>query len=266
MPLAALPALGAATLALAASAAPLSPVAAAGTAAGRQPRARAHGHGRDRPCRARSAAITARPGRRVPASSGTTPCRAAKRIGGPRGAVVRQAVTSTQRLAATGRPAGGPSRGRDRRGPRERRGRAVGSPAAGARRPRALRRRQHRLQLPAALRDAGPSARDDRQAQRARDDLHRRGRKRGWRCRRAALLAAADRLIEVSVPAGPTLRFEYLFGFGGGRPGWVSAMTQATGRPGARAHRGDQRRAPLRRRRPAPPTGRSPDPCRAAPP
>jgi hypothetical protein len=55
------------------------------------------------------------------------------------------------------------------------------------------------------------------------------GRRRGWRCRRAALLAAADRLIEVSVPAGTTLRFEYLFGFGGGRPGWVSAMTQATG-------------------------------------
>jgi predicted secreted protein len=55
------------------------------------------------------------------------------------------------------------------------------------------------------------------------------GRKRGWRCRRAALTAAADRLVELSVPAGPTLRFEYLFGFGGGRPGWVSAMTQATG-------------------------------------
>jgi hypothetical protein len=55
------------------------------------------------------------------------------------------------------------------------------------------------------------------------------GRKRGWRCRRAALTAAADRLVELSVPAGSTLRFEYLFGFGGGRPGWVSAMTQATG-------------------------------------
>jgi hypothetical protein len=55
------------------------------------------------------------------------------------------------------------------------------------------------------------------------------GRKRGWRCRRAALIAAADRLVELSVPAGPTLRFEYLFGFGGGRPGWLSAMTQATG-------------------------------------
>jgi D-glucuronyl C5-epimerase-like protein len=55
------------------------------------------------------------------------------------------------------------------------------------------------------------------------------GRKRGWRCRRATLTKAADRLVEVSVPAGPTLRFEYLFGFGGGRPGWVSAMTQATG-------------------------------------
>jgi predicted secreted protein len=55
------------------------------------------------------------------------------------------------------------------------------------------------------------------------------GRKRGWRCRRAALIAAADRLVDVSVPAGPTLRFEYLFAFGGGRPGWVSAMTQGTG-------------------------------------
>jgi hypothetical protein len=55
------------------------------------------------------------------------------------------------------------------------------------------------------------------------------GRERGWRCRRAALIAAADRLVELSVPAGPTLRFEYLFGFGGGRPGWVSAMTQSTG-------------------------------------
>ncbi|MEA2289544.1 MAG: hypothetical protein QOD55_1541 [Solirubrobacteraceae bacterium] len=54
-------------------------------------------------------------------------------------------------------------------------------------------------------------------------------RRRGWRCRRATLRAAADRLIELSVPAGRTLRFEYLFPFGGGRPGWISAMTQGTG-------------------------------------
>jgi D-glucuronyl C5-epimerase C-terminus len=55
------------------------------------------------------------------------------------------------------------------------------------------------------------------------------GRKRGWRCRRRTLAAAADRLVELAVPAGPTLRFEYLFGFGGGAPGWISAMTQGTG-------------------------------------
>src|SRR4051812_3836458 len=56
-----------------------------------------------------------------------------------------------------------------------------------------------------------------------------RAKKRGWRCRRNGLRKAADRLVELSVPAGKTLRFEYLFAFGGGRPGWVSAMTQATG-------------------------------------
>src|SRR4051794_10944255 len=55
------------------------------------------------------------------------------------------------------------------------------------------------------------------------------GRKRGWHCRRDDVATAADRLIELAVPAGPTLRFEYLFGFGGGAPGWVSAMTQGTG-------------------------------------
>jgi hypothetical protein len=54
-------------------------------------------------------------------------------------------------------------------------------------------------------------------------------RKKGWRCRRATLRAAADRLLELSVPAGRSLRFEYLFPFGAGRPGWISAMTQATG-------------------------------------
>jgi hypothetical protein len=57
----------------------------------------------------------------------------------------------------------------------------------------------------------------------------RAARRRGWRCRRATLRAAADRLLELSVPAGRSLRFEYLFPFGGGRPGWISAMTQATG-------------------------------------
>ena len=35
--------------------------------------------------------------------------------------------------------------------------------------------------------------------------------------------------MALAVPAGRTLRFEYLFAFGGGRAGWVSAMTQATG-------------------------------------
>jgi hypothetical protein len=55
------------------------------------------------------------------------------------------------------------------------------------------------------------------------------GRKRGWHCRRDDLAAAADRLVELAVPAGRTLRFEYLFGFGGGAAGWVSAMTQGTG-------------------------------------
>ena len=43
-------------------------------------------------------------------------------------------------------------------------------------------------------------------------------RVRGWRCRRAALITAADRLVALSVPAGPTLRFEYLFAFGGAGP------------------------------------------------
>ena len=102
MPLAALPALSAATLALAASAAPLSPAPPQPHgAAGRQPRARPHGHRRDRPRRA------ARGDLRAAGPSGIgvewhDAVRAAKRIGGPRGAVVRQSVTSTQRLAATG--------------------------------------------------------------------------------------------------------------------------------------------------------------------
>ncbi|MEA2318796.1 MAG: hypothetical protein QOD44_2985 [Solirubrobacteraceae bacterium] len=54
-------------------------------------------------------------------------------------------------------------------------------------------------------------------------------RRRGWHCRRAGIRAAADRLIALSVRDGGSLRFEYLFPFGGGRPGWISAMTQGTG-------------------------------------
>jgi hypothetical protein len=54
-------------------------------------------------------------------------------------------------------------------------------------------------------------------------------RKRGWHCRRAGLRSAADRLIALSVRDGRSLRFEYLFPFAGGRPGWISAMTQGTG-------------------------------------
>ena len=59
-----------------------------------------------------------------------------------------------------------------------------------------------------------------------------RARKRGWHCRRGALAKAADRLIDLGVTAGPTLRFEYLFAFGGGRPGWAGRGAPSWTSPG----------------------------------
>jgi len=227
MPLAALPALSAATLALAASAAPLSP---APPQAPQPVVSRAPAH-------TVTAAID-RAERLGGISAGRAATyrgewhdavRAAKRVGGPRGAVVRQSVTSTQRLAATGTLRAGRLAAAIA---------GVHASAEVARSDRALPAPGGRVRLPGdsivysyrppygmQVHPLGTIGKLNALATTCTDA----GRKRGWRCRRAALLAAADRLIEVSVPAGTTLRFEYLFGFGGGRPGWVSAMTQATG-------------------------------------
>jgi predicted secreted protein len=227
MPLGALPAISAATLALAATAAPLS---AAPPAAPKPVVSRA-------PAKTVSAAIDrAEALGAVSARRAATyrrqwhdAWRAAKVVGGPRGAVVRQSVTSTQRLARTGALRTG------RLAP------AMASVHASA----LLARSKRPVPAPGGrVRFAGDSAVYSYRPPYGMQ-LHplgtigklnalattctEVGRKHGWRCRRGALTAAADRLVELSVAAGPTLRFEYLFAFGGGRPGWVSAMTQATG-------------------------------------
>ena len=155
--------------------------------------------------------------------------RAAKRIGGPRGAVVRQSVTSTQRLAATGALRAGrlaaAIAGAHASAEVARSDRPLPAPGGRVRLPGDSIVYSYRPPYGMQVHPLGTIGKLNALATTCTDA----GRRRGWRCRRAALLAAADRLVEVSVPAGPTLRFEYLFGFGGGRPGWVSAMTQATG-------------------------------------
>src|SRR5262245_45874295 len=100
MPIGALPALSAATLALAASAAPLSPA---------PPKAPQPGVSRAPAYPVTAAIDGAEALGAIPAARAAEyrlewhdAVRAAKRIGGPRGVVVRQSVTSTQRLAATG--------------------------------------------------------------------------------------------------------------------------------------------------------------------
>jgi hypothetical protein len=227
MSLGALTGLGAATLALAASAPPLSP---APPPAPEPVVSRA-------PARTVSAAID-----RAEALGAITTGRAAQyrlqwhaayrdshRLAGARRDLVVQSVSSTQRLAASGAL----------RAPRlasalaavhasDRYARSGGAlPAAGGRIriPGDSTVYSYRPPYGLHVHPLGTIGKLNALATTCTDE----GRKRGWRCRRAALTAAADRLVELSVPAGPTLRFEYLFGFGGGRPGWVSAMTQATG-------------------------------------
>ena len=227
MPLAALPALSAATLALAASAPPLSP---APPQAPQPVVSRAPAH-------TVTAAID-RAQRLGGISAGRAAeyriewhdaVRAAKRIGGPRGAVVRQSVTSTQRLAATGALRTGrlaaAIAGAHASAEVARSDRPLPAPGGRVRLPGDSIVYSYRPPYGMQVHPLGTIGKLNALATTCTDA----GRRRGWRCRRAALLAAADRLVEVSVPAGPTLRFEYLFGFGGGRPGWVSAMTQATG-------------------------------------
>ncbi|MEA2385215.1 MAG: hypothetical protein QOH72_5186 [Solirubrobacteraceae bacterium] len=155
--------------------------------------------------------------------------RDARRLAGPRRDLVAQSVSSTQRLAASGAL----------RAPRLASAlAAVHASDAFARSGVALPAAGGRIRIPGdstvysyrppyglQVHPLGTIGKLNALATTCTDE----GRARGWRCRRVALTAAADRLIELSVPAGPTLRFEYLFGFGGGRPGWVSAMTQATG-------------------------------------
>jgi predicted secreted protein len=228
MPLGALPALSAATLALAASAPPLSPAPPAPAPAPVVSRAPAH---TVTAAIDRAEALGAVPGGRADAYrlQWHDAVRAAKRIGGPRGAVVRQAVTSTQRLAASGALRAG------------RLAAAIAGVHASAvvsRSDRPLPAPGGRVKVPGdsivytyrppygmQVHPLGTIGKLNALATTCTDE----GRRRGWRCRRQTLVKAADRLVEVAVPAGPTLRFEYLFGFGGGRPGWVSAMTQATG-------------------------------------
>ena len=227
MAFAALPALSAATLALAATAAPLSP------APPQQPApvvSRA-------PARTVSDAID-----RAEALGAITVARAdryrlqwhdaygaAKRSKAPRRVLVQQAVASAQRLAA----GGGLRAGR------------LGSVIASAHASAVAARSKAPLPAPGGrIRIKGDSTVYSYRPPYGLQ-VHPlgtigklnalaatctpRARKRGWHCRRATLAKAADRLVELGVTAGPTLRFEYLFAFGGGRPGWISAMTQATG-------------------------------------
>jgi hypothetical protein len=50
-----------------------------------------------------------------------------------------------------------------------------------------------------------------------------------WTCRRVALRRLLDRMVSLGVVRRGVLAWEHHFAFGGGRPGWISAMTQATG-------------------------------------
>jgi predicted secreted protein len=227
MPLGALTALSAATLALAATAPPLQavPPTAPAPVVSRAP---AH---TVTAAIDRAEALGAISGGRADEyrAEWHDAVRAARRIGGPRGAVVRQAVTSTQRLARTGALRSG----------------RIAAAIAGVHASAVVARGHHPLPSPGGrvkvpgdslvysyrppygmqVHPLGTIGKLNALATTCTDT----GRRRGWRCRRATLAAAADRLVQVAVPAGPTLRFEYLFAFGGGQPGWVSAMTQATG-------------------------------------
>jgi hypothetical protein len=223
----ALTGLGAATLALAASAPPLSsaPPAAPQPVVSRAPARsvpaaidRAEALGAISSTRARRYRADWRAGRR-----------AATRLPGARRAMVEQAMTSTRRLARAGAL---------RAGRLEAALSGVRASVAVARADRPLPAAGARVRLPGdaavysfrppygmQVHPLGTAGKVNALAATCTPEA----RKRGWRCRRATLAAAADRLVEIAVPAGPTLRFEYLFAFGGGEPGWVSAMTQATG-------------------------------------
>ena len=48
-------------------------------------------------------------------------------------------------------------------------------------------------------------------------------------CRPAALRRLLDRMVALGTERGGFLAWEHFFGFGGGSPPWISAMTQATG-------------------------------------
>jgi hypothetical protein len=223
----ALTGLGAATLALAASAPPLSsaPPPAPQPVVSRAP-ARTVPAAIDRA--EALGAITATRAARYRAQWSDA-FRLSRRLSGPRRALVEQSLGSTRRLAA---------RGALRAGRLEAAISGVHASAQIARADRPLPVAGARVRLPGDI--AVYSFRPPYGMQ-----VHPLGtagkvnalaatctpaaRKRGWRCRRATLAAAADRLVEIGVPAGRTLRFEYLFAFGGGDPGWVSAMTQATG-------------------------------------
>src|SRR4051794_39161828 len=231
MALAALPALSAATLALAANAAPLQAVPPQPPAPAPAPvvsRAPAH-------------TVTAAIDRaeRLGAISGGRAVvyrrewhdavRAAKHIGGPRRAVVRQAVTSTQRLARQGALRSGrlaaALAGVHASAQVARSRRALPAPGGRVKLARDSTVYSYRPPFGMQVHPLGTIGKLNALATTCTDVGHRRG----WRCRRRTLTAAADRLVALAVPAGGTLRFEYLFAFGGGRPGWVSAMTQATG-------------------------------------
>src|SRR6185436_5773147 len=129
--------------------------------------------------------------------------RAAKRIGGPRGAVVRQAVTSTQRLRHHGARRSGrvaaALAGVHASAEVARSGRALPAPGGRVKLAGDSTVYSYRPPFGMQVHPLGTIGKLNALATTCTDA----GRKRGWRCRRAALLAAADRLIEVSVPAGP---------------------------------------------------------------
>ena len=247
MPLAALPALSAATLALAASAAPLSPVAAAGTAAGRQPRARPHGHRGDRPGRAARGDLRGRAcrryrvewhdavrrGRSASAGRAARSCASRSRA---RSASRRPAPCGRARLAAA--IAGAHASAEVARSDRP-----LPAPGGRVRLPGDSIVYSYRPPYGMQVHPLGTIGKLNALATTCTDA----GRRRGWRCRRAALLAAADRLVEVSVPAGadPPLRVPVRLRRRAPRLG--VGDDPGDGRPGARAHRGHQRRAALRR-------------------
>jgi D-glucuronyl C5-epimerase C-terminus len=227
MTLGALPGLGAVALALAASAPPLAstPPPAPRPVVSRAP-------ARTVPAAiARAEALGAISARRAHAyeAQWRAAFRATRRLTGARRALVQQAIASTQRLAAdhalrAGRL--GPALAAVRASTRLARSRRpLPAPAERIRLPGDSTVYSYRPPYGLQVHPLATIGKLNALATTCTEV----GRRRGWRCRRRALRAAADRLVELAVPAGRTLRFEYLFAFGGGRPGWVSAMTQATG-------------------------------------